>query len=468
MNISIWTLAAHLKDFHPDPDIVDGTRIIQNARLSSRNINLSPSTVYLIPIDDSHIQCVNNDDLITLECSDIDVALNRILDVFEYYNDWQSNLQSLMRSELSANEMLMNLYNVFFHRMLLVDDSFFVYGSYDHTGCMDCIGQMLPESVIEALIHRPDCRAKTNFAYPLSLSEACPWGSTRAVAYSLFEEEEHAGWLIGLDSSEDFDDIHSQGELDLLSGIAEMTELWLFSNKGRNETRTITRFITQILDETSRDFQQLSHRLEAFGWQEDAPKKIFVFDMNENSKSNLFRVLHRLKELLPQAFVYLYGDRIVVLALEASLSVSSLRQLLYLLKKEKSIGGESNSFAHCEDLMRAYSQAVFAVENAVFGIKTFSELLLAYGISLLSSCRDCNLKNEALATLSTYDSKHEGELYETLRVFLENERNFTQTAAQLNIHRSTLIYRIDRITELCNLNLEDADTRLHLLLSYRL
>jgi DNA-binding PucR family transcriptional regulator len=41
----------------------------------------------------------------------------------------------------------------------------------------------------------------------------------------------------------------------------------------------------------------------------------------------------------------------------------------------------------------------------------------------------------------------DGELLETLEVFLQEDLNLTQTALKLKVHRNTVIYRLDKITE---------------------
>jgi purine catabolism regulator len=58
-------------------------------------------------------------------------------------------------------------------------------------------------------------------------------------------------------------------------------------------------------------------------------------------------------------------------------------------------------------------------------------------------------------------------LLETLRVYFECNGNVAQTAKQLFIHRNTLLYRLDRIRQVGNLDLDDAETRLHLQLALR-
>lgn len=54
------------------------------------------------------------------------------------------------------------------------------------------------------------------------------------------------------------------------------------------------------------------------------------------------------------------------------------------------------------------------------------------------------------------------EYYRTLRVYLEENLNATQTARELYIHRSTLLYRLERIREILDSDLTDPDELLYL------
>ena len=54
----------------------------------------------------------------------------------------------------------------------------------------------------------------------------------------------------------------------------------------------------------------------------------------------------------------------------------------------------------------------------------------------------------------------------TLRVYLENDRNVTLTAKLLYVHRNTLLKRINKIVSLTSLDLDDAECRKRLLVSF--
>lgn len=73
-----------------------------------------------------------------------------------------------------------------------------------------------------------------------------------------------------------------------------------------------------------------------------------------------------------------------------------------------------------------------------------------------------------LLSLIKYDQKNKTEYKKTLECYLKNERNIKETSCELQIHRSTMNYRIERLHELLQLDLDNANVRLNLLLSFEL
>jgi sugar diacid utilization regulator len=69
---------------------------------------------------------------------------------------------------------------------------------------------------------------------------------------------------------------------------------------------------------------------------------------------------------------------------------------------------------------------------------------------------------EWLGTLLDYDENKNSELVPTLSAFLECGGHYDETADALHIHRSTLRYRLTRITALTGRDLRNVDTRFNL------
>ena len=73
-----------------------------------------------------------------------------------------------------------------------------------------------------------------------------------------------------------------------------------------------------------------------------------------------------------------------------------------------------------------------------------------------------------LTVLREYDAAHDTQYFDTLRVFLLEERNIPRASERLIIHRTTLLYRLRKIESLVTLNLDDPWRRLYLMLSLKI
>jgi len=67
-----------------------------------------------------------------------------------------------------------------------------------------------------------------------------------------------------------------------------------------------------------------------------------------------------------------------------------------------------------------------------------------------------------LLKILNYDQENNAELLYTLQVFLECNGNASKAAKELFIHYKTILYRLDRIKEVTQLDLEDNKNRLEL------
>lgn len=99
----------------------------------------------------------------------------------------------------------------------------------------------------------------------------------------------------------------------------------------------------------------------------------------------------------------------------------------------------------------------------------FDELRLPYIINELNQKLPSSmLSHPAIQILKDYDRDHGSELAQTLDAYLRHNQNMTAAAKALFIHRTTFCRRLAHIQKLTKLNLDDPDTVLILLLSYRL
>ena len=75
---------------------------------------------------------------------------------------------------------------------------------------------------------------------------------------------------------------------------------------------------------------------------------------------------------------------------------------------------------------------------------------------------------DTLGALLEHDERKQGELMRTLVGFFDANGNLAKAAIDLDVHRNTLVYRLERIAELTNLDLDDPDSRLVLHLALKI
>ena len=134
--------------------------------------------------------------------------------------------------------------------------------------------------------------------------------------------------------------------------------------------------------------------------------------------------------------------------------------------------GVSSEIRDFYQISKAYNKAKIALEfgrisSSMYWYYYFDDFMLDY----MAECAGRDIPGEllcssALRKLREYDQKNNSELYETLLVYLEHERNVLRTANELFIHRSTLTYRLERIQKLIGVDLNKPEERLKLLVSY--
>jgi PucR family transcriptional regulator, purine catabolism regulatory protein len=73
-----------------------------------------------------------------------------------------------------------------------------------------------------------------------------------------------------------------------------------------------------------------------------------------------------------------------------------------------------------------------------------------------------------LGPLVEHDDRKQGDLLRTLNGFFQANGNLAKAAQDLDVHRNTLVYRLERISELTELDLDDAENRLILHLALKI
>ncbi|MBP8535023.1 CdaR family transcriptional regulator [Streptomyces sp. MK37H] len=154
------------------------------------------------------------------------------------------------------------------------------------------------------------------------------------------------------------------------------------------------------------------------------------------------------------------------------------RSLHSALSRELGTGsGAIGVGASCDtphEVPRSYQEALRALEvrrlsHSPYGMTCYDDLGLYRILPTGNDHREVErFVREWLGPLLDYDTRHHTDLVETLCEYFDRGGNYSETAAALVIHRSTLRYRLQRIREIGGCDLADVDSRLNLQVATRI
>jgi sugar diacid utilization regulator len=145
-----------------------------------------------------------------------------------------------------------------------------------------------------------------------------------------------------------------------------------------------------------------------------------------------------------------------------------------LLENENYYMGIGKSTKSLRCLYKSYRQAL-SIQNLQQNNK-ISRSLISYsnmGIyKLLMGIEDRDILTEyyekTILPIDEYDTKNNSDLCKVLRCYLKNNGSVKDTADELYVHRNTINYKLNKVSEILNLSLSSLDTRLQLSLGLML
>ena len=227
------------------------------------------------------------------------------------------------------------------------------------------------------------------------------------------------------------------------------------------------------------DRRDLHYLLATLGWSEtDRFLLSKLQSQNQETGITSINVLRSsLSAVFPGTFICFFEQQLYIIADMAAsrLDPTALRSRLSpFLRDSLMYAGISLPVENILHLNTACVQADWALDRA-FRMRghqwcvNFEDCALEYLISRIETPTPIPLYLSPVPRfLQQYDREHGSQYFLTLKSFLQNERSIPRTAAALIVHRTTLLYRLEKIIALTRLDLDDEAVRLYLLLSFRL
>lgn len=180
-----------------------------------------------------------------------------------------------------------------------------------------------------------------------------------------------------------------------------------------------------------------------------------------------------LQRLYPEeAFLPLvWQDQLTLLAYapnEAGFDALTVK-LAHFFADQKLRCGVSNPFRNLGDLRGYYDQARSALQSGQQeGLSFYRNYMLDTLLSHIPAEQTRFLISPDIFRLEEAEKHYSFSLVKTLQAYLECNCNLIRTAEHLYLHKNTLLYRLNHIRSILRCDLNDADDRLLLMLSFKL
>lgn len=286
-------------------------------------------------------------------------------------------------------------------------------------------------------------------------------------------ENKLQGFLIVVELNHHF----RSGDADLLQQIMpHLTEMLVDQLQENNHTGLYYEFFIQdLISGKLKDSHLIKEQLQPLGWKSDDQYLALTSDLEkaeEEKKDILFsRLLH-----IENGKPVVTGNKLNCVFKIDSVStlknvIDECRRLFFNTGQKCGLSGPFKGIENLKaNILKAYhalqiGQALDPQEP----LFEYNDYKMEYVFSQiekqinLSDVIDLNLQ-----ILYEYDQINHTDYFETLYEYLRNERKISVAAEALHIHRNTLLYRVNRISEIIRADLDNPDVRMELLLSYSL
>lgn len=406
-----------------------------------------------------------------------EVIMDQILEVFSLFRDWEEAMDLLLYRSASLQE-LCELGAKLLDNPVCIHDDWFVMTAMtadfsqilEPEYLMSSAKGFIPRSVVEDFLY--DSEYLETYTHHGPRIWQAP-GQVDSLYVNLWDGAVYKGRLLVARKNRDF--LHRDF---LVAEALTQRAVMLLRRKqpgGDGIHQNMDDILFALLQGRQTDPTALADLTDMLRWQKTDRLVCLRLKPQEHISTMKNQVLHS------DLFQHFSGSYILMSAQEQCVIINLNRQSItpeQIHQKLSSLclhyglyAGISSPATGIQELNAAYYQAGAAVEH-LFRLRGeqqtlfFRECVLEQLVKALPApLMPRHLISPELTALMDYDQKNGTQYFETFREYLLQERDIPRTSKALIIHRTTLLYRLQKIRSLIRADLEDPWQRLYLLLS---
>lgn len=411
-----------------------------------------------------------------------DLILQFLLELFCRFQDLEAQLNQLVFSDCNLDDLCSLGQRLTGNAVCIHDDWFIIIAMSE-----DMLQIMPPERISESdrgFVPRQileDFKFDTEYDQTYAQQRCQLWnnspGGSRCLYVNLWQEQRYLGRLLLFESDRAF---RARDYL-FAECLAQRALILLRQQKpgGSRQYRNLDDVVCAILESREPEPGDLRFLLDTLHWEkENQYLCVRLQSQQEETSEVLGHVLHSdLFRVFPGSYIMYLGQQ-QCLIVNLTREHQPLREIRYrlspLCRDYCLYAGMSSPVNGILTLAQAARQADIALEQAFYRrdgqwVLPFADCALDYMLgSIQTELELWHLVSPVWQMLIEHDQEKGTQYFLTLRTYLLMERDIPRTAETMIIHRTTLIYRLKKLTALTGVNLDDDKQRLYLLLSLRL
>ena len=443
-----------------------------------------PEDAHRFPVGQPCVSPVAIEGAACLHCPGADIAalLDSLNALFDRFQKWEQRLDELVYQNVTLAELCEAGADLLGNPVCVHDDWFVMVARSRELPevlppdtIMSSEREFLPKIIIEDFAN--DAEYLETFAHRTpQIWDAAP-NRQRWLYVNLWAGEVYRGRLLVVQHH------HALRRSDfLVADILAQRVLALLDRKQLGIDRPhrgMDDIVFDILSGTQPEPDEITRLTDSLNWA--ASDRVVCVRLREQQEGGSAILDHALHSALFQAFPHSYimlSEREQCVLLNQTRNPQSLAMIRHALaplcRDYCLYAGMSSPVDGMREWHVAWIEARTAL-NRAYELKSekwivpFSDCALNVLLnSLPMPMRPRHLVAPELKTLMEYDAANDTQYYDTLRVFLLEERSVPRASERLIIHRTTLLYRLRKIEGLVSLNLDDPWRRLELMLSLRI
>ncbi len=469
MKLSMWMIANRLSSIlDMDTDIsLEAKPVLNSARLA-----YATNCVHVYE-EKGTVVCSGEGDSIRIHGMSLVEAFEIIQGVFDYYQDWESRIQEDIQTG-NFQSMVDQCDLLFQNPTVLINANYTVlaksaaYGEDDvdeewkylcRYGCSS------PQSV---RLMRQDVQDNTDrFGYQPYLAADVPGMQFGGFSYHLQFNQVSCGRISVLEKTRQL----NPGDYQLLMKLAGYLEPALSIN-AEGKAPEINAFYN-LIHKKSYNEQELKQQMEYLGWSAEDSFQIAVLQRDDFVQAIENRmVLYALQKLMQDALIFIKESQLIILSNhDLSKDTRLMDYFRQVLLKEEFRMGFSLVLSSVRQIPSLYSQAAHALAYAQARLAgeepvcVFHTCAVYYILDTQYPADRIHACHPVVRRFWGEKKTGESDFYDTLKVYLDQERSLSRTAEKLYLHKNTVLYRLKKITALLNADLDDPASRYYIRLS---